>query len=95
MWWSALRPAVTAVATPTPPAQTAGRDEKGPPDPGQLDQRAVGLAQEHPAEGEPAEGPCHADGLGQGAGGHEGGRPSPPRRGEPPRRPRRRAPRPG
>ena len=62
-----------------PAGPDAGRDEEGPAEAGQLDQRAAGLAQEHAAERQPAEGPRHAHGLGQRAGAHEGG--ARPRRG--------------
>ncbi len=65
-----------------PAGPDAGRDEERPAETGQLDQRATGLAQEHAAEREPAEGPRHADALGQGARADEGqGTPAPRRRG--------------
>ena len=50
-----------------------GREEQGPAQPGQGQQGPIGLTQKHAAQGEPAEGPRHADGLGQSEGGHVGG----------------------
>ncbi len=65
-----------------PARPDAGREQQRSADPGQLQERAVGLAQEDAAEREATEGPRHADGLGQGAGRHERRRPAPPGRGE-------------
>ena len=50
-----------------------GREEQGPAQPGQGQQGPIGLTQKHAAQGEPAEGPRHAGGLGQREGGHVGG----------------------
>ena len=47
-------------------------DQERPPEAGQLDQRAAGLAQEDPTERQPAERPRHSGGLGQSAGTDEG-----------------------
>ncbi len=49
----------------------AGGDQQRAAEPGQFDERAAGLAQEHATERQPAEGPRHAHGLGQGARAHE------------------------
>ena len=67
----------------------AGRHQQGAAQAGQLQQRAVGLTQEHSAQRKPAEGPGHAQRLGQGAGADEGQRPGRGRAGCR-RRPRRR-----
>ena len=63
-----------------------GREEQGPAQPGQGQQGPIGLTQKHAAQGEAAEGPRHADGLGQGEGGHVGGGATAPWGGEPRRR---------
>ena len=63
-----------------------GREEQGPAQPGQGQQGPIGLTQKHAAQGEPAEGPRHAGGLGQSEGGHVGGGATAPWGGEPRRR---------
>ena len=52
----------------------AGGDQERTAQARQLDEGAVRLAEEHPAQGESAEGPGHAQRLGQRAGAHEGER---------------------
>ena len=60
----------------------ARREQKGTPEAGQREQGPVRLPEKDATEGQAAERPRHADGLGQRVGGDEGGRPAPPRRRE-------------
>ena len=64
---AAAQRAAPSVARATPPAHTPAVMRSGPPRRASSTSGTVGLAQEHAAQREPAEGPGHAHGLGEGA----------------------------